>query len=997
MAAVAAKPLGAATKMKKPPAPLLQTNMNGVKPTAPSSSPSSARKTLPGQNQTPTSATSNSTGVNGTARPNRRLQRLNTRNNTTETSTPDKRASKKFPEPYVPKASHILRKFKGSPPSLIVHLHPTHFRFDQQDGSFSYHSEMRVFIEHLAKGTIPHDMVEEFRKSEVKYYDGWLIVRVVDHKSVAKEAAASGTAADDEKPFSIHNYNQYITPSPYVPYPAKEQSVARSPPTKQEHRESISGDMRDPLHSDDTIDVAPKPTKPQPKIYHVALRPTILSKHMDLVIDAMAPDPKSLNRKQSQANGPGRPPGSTAPQTPLAGVPPTPSAEKGPPLKKQKLKIDPKDFLEYEARVVNATAPPLYLDPVDSMAEAEALIDMLRDPQHDEPPPSPKSRKRTVAELAAEDAHAKGQERFMLIMDERTSGGNGATNAGAVDGQAASALFQPRFEKFNALDNIKRDIAERKQREKDRQLQEDENRRGQQERLQEEEKRRMVQRAQEARVLRARQQEMQAAMAAQQQQQAQAAQRPPAQHVNGIPPNMQNQMMSAQQRGSPIIRQGTPQHAASSPVVSAVVQGGHPMAMTSSQQGHGSPPRPGSALQHAHPSAPMVRINSGQAPSRNGTPQLGHGTPAASNATPIMRQGTPAQHITQASPHSNMTAPTPQMMPSGMMQGMPGQMPNGVQRQPNPQQLAEMQRRHAMQQQAAAQQAAMQQQMMNGMNGTPQMAQAQMAHMQAQHHAQMDRQAALQRQAQQQAAMQQQQGTPGSQHMSPNPSSQSQKAYNQSVAEQMKAQMQSLQQSQTQGSPAPNQMTPQQQAAQLAHAQQQQRMMGAQAQAQNQMMGGVPHPQQRPQMNPQLQQVYQNTLNAYTQRFLSQAAAKYGGNTNMLQPNEMQQVQTQAKTAAMNAVRKRQAEMNQLQVQQAQMRQSAQAQHGQQGNPMMMNGGGGMMGMSMPMNGNGNVNPNMAQVLQQQQAQQMQQMQMQHAQQMMAQQQQQQNMQFQQR
>ncbi|KAK7898037.1 hypothetical protein LTR67_004669 [Exophiala xenobiotica] len=976
MAAVVAKPVGTATKMKKPPAPVLQTNVNGMRPSAPSSSPSSARKTLPGQNQTPTSAASNSAGVNGVPRPNRRLQRLNTRNSIGDASAVDKRAIKKFPEPYVPKESHILRKYKGCPPSLIVHLHPTHFRFDQQEGSFSYHSEMRIFIDHLAQGTIPHDMVEEFRKSEVKYYDGWLIVRVVDYKSVAKDAAAHDAATGDEKPFSIHNYNQYITPSPYAAYPTKEQSVARSPPTKREHRDSVSGEFHGHLNSDDTVDVGPRSTKPQPKVYHVALRPTILSKHMDLVIDAMTPDPKSVNRKQSQANANSRALGSAAPQTPISGVPPTPSTEKAPPLKKQKLRIDPKDMIDYESRLVNATAPPLFLDPVDSLEEAETLMDMLKDPYHDARPPSPKSRKRTVAELAAEDAHAKLQEKFMLIMDERTSGATGAPNAGAVDGQAAAALFQPRFEKFNALDNIKREFAERKQREKDRQLQEDENRRGQQERMQEEEKKRiMMQRQQEARAIRARQQEMQAALAAQQQQQAaQVAQRPPSQQVNGIPPNMQNQIMAAQQRGSPILRQGTP-HAASSPVVtSAAAQGGHPMAMSGSQQGHGSPARPGSAIQHAHPSAPMARVGSAQAPSRNGTPQLPHGTPAAGTATPIMRQGTPAQHMSQASPHSSMVAPTPQMMSAGMMQG---QMPNGVPRQPNPQQLAEMQRRHAMQQQAAAQQAAMQQQMMNG---TPQMAQAQMAHMQAQHHAQMDRQAAMQRQQAQQQAMQQ--GTPQSQHMSPAPA-QSQKAYNQSVAEHVKAQMQSLQSGQGSASPAPNQMTPQQQAAQLAHAQQQQRMMAAQAaqaQAQGQMMGGVPHPQQRQQMNPQLQQLYQTTLNAYTQRFLGQAAAKYGGNTNMLQPGELQQVQNQAKQAAMAAVRKRQADMNQIQIQQAQMRQQAQQQGG--------GGGGGMNMNGMPMGVN--VNPNMAAALQQQQAQQMQQMQMQHAQQMMAQQQQQQ-------
>ncbi|OCT50254.1 transcription factor SPT20 [Cladophialophora carrionii] len=989
MAAVMAKPAGTATKMKKPPAPVLQTNINGHKPTAPSASPSSARKSLPGQLQTPTSATSNAAATNGAARPNRRLQRLTTRNTTADSGPQDKRAAKKYPEPYVPKETHILRKFKGCHPSLIVHLHPTHFRFDQQDGSFSYHSEMRVFIEHLAKGTIPHDMVEEFRNSDVKYYDGWLIVRVVDHKSAAKEALASGAAADDEKPFSIHNYNQYITPSPYAPFPTKEQSVAKSPPLKQEQT-----DQKGVPPPEQPVDVPPKSSRPQPKVYHVALRPTILSRHMDLVIDAMQPDPKSLTRKGSQANVSGRTAGTGAPQTPISGMPPTPSTERGPPFKKQKLKIDPKDMLEYEGRVVNATAPPLYLDPVENLEEAETLLDMLKDPLHDQRPPSPKSRKRTIAELAADDAQAKEQERFMLVMDERTAGTNGAGNAGAGDGQAAAALFQPRFEKFNALDNIKREIAERKQREKDRQLQEDETRRGQQERMQEEEKKRiLMHRTQEARLMRQRQAEVAAAVAAQQQQPPQPAQRPPSSQVNGIPPNMRNQMM---QGGSPVVRQGTP-HMASSPVVTSAAQGGAPMAVSGSQQGHGSPPRPSSAVQHGHPSAPMTRGPSQQGPSRNGTPQIPHGTPAQRNATPIMRQNTPAQPVTHASPHGV----TPQMMPAGMMPGMQAQMPNGVHRQQlNPQQMAELQRRHALQQQQqAAQQAAMQ----NGMvNGTPQISPAQMAQMQAQQaQAQANREAAI-RQQQQQQAMQSQQGTPQTTHMSPNPN-QNQKAYNQQVAEAMKAQMQSLQQGQTHGSPAPNHMTPQQQQAQMVHAQQQQqqRMM----QAQGQMMGqGMPHPQQRVPMDSDAQrQQYQRFFQAYQQRFAAAAAVKYGGNPQMLQPQEVQQIKAQAQQMAAQQMHKQRqmgAQANQAQAMQQMQQLQARQQMAQQQGGGMPNGMMGMQNMQ-----GGQVPPNMAQLLQQQQAQQMQQMQMQHAQQMMAQQQQhqqqqqqqQQNMQFQQR
>ena len=45
--------------------------------------------------------------------------------------------------------SYVLNKHAGNPPSLVVHLHPTHFRFDGQDGMFPYKSPMKLFLEHV--------------------------------------------------------------------------------------------------------------------------------------------------------------------------------------------------------------------------------------------------------------------------------------------------------------------------------------------------------------------------------------------------------------------------------------------------------------------------------------------------------------------------------------------------------------------------------------------------------------------------------------------------------------------------------------------------------------------------------------------------------------------------------------------------------------------------------------------------------------------------------
>lgn len=68
--------------------------------------------------------------------------------------------------------SYILRKYKKAPPSVILHLHPTHFRFDQQDGTFSYNSPMKFLLEHIKNETVPHDMMEELILGGVKFYEG---------------------------------------------------------------------------------------------------------------------------------------------------------------------------------------------------------------------------------------------------------------------------------------------------------------------------------------------------------------------------------------------------------------------------------------------------------------------------------------------------------------------------------------------------------------------------------------------------------------------------------------------------------------------------------------------------------------------------------------------------------------------------------------------------------------------------------------------------------
>lgn len=794
-----------------------------------------------------------------------------------------------------------------------------------------------MFIDHLQKRTVPHDMIEELRKSDIRFYDGWLIVRVVDHKSVSAAADSASTSANDQ--YSIHNHNPYITPSPWRPYPFKNQLKPdlerKSPPPKQEPGEESSNRPKSSssvgaqtgLH-----ETSPKSRQPQPKVYHVALRPTTLSQHTDLVIDSMTPDPKAVNRRQSQAFPNSRTPTSSMPPpTPLSAVPSTPLVERGPPNKKLKMKIESKNLLEYEARIINSTAPPLFLGTLNDLDEAQSLLDFLKDPWHGELPPSPKGRKRTIAELAADDALAKEQERFMLIMDERNVGGSTTANSTNVDGPAAAAaLFQPRFEKFNALENIKSQHAEKLRLEEERKAAQDHQRRNQQrdeearrnrsldqqQQLQQQQRMDEIQRRHQMNQLQTsqRQQAAQAAAAQQQQQ-------PGTNHINGVsavPPNMQNQMMhvSGAPRSSPIVRNSTP-HIGSSPLVGQISHPGQsvPMVATNSNQGAaGSPPRPGSGMQHGHPGVPMSRAQSGQGPSRNGTPQIPQGTPAMRHATPMGRQVTPTHRTSNASPHIGMVAQTPQIVQNGVINGvnaMSGLTPQNM---------------------AAARQQGMNaphvqnfnQQLANGHAMTPE----QMAHLRAQNHA-LNQQRAIQQHIQQQQDGQQAQQFP--QHGSPSNGFQQQTAANYNA--QLHKMTQAMLSNQHIQSAAGTTQNPHQPGAQMNRH-------PSQPAIQAQGLGQVQQPRVGQPVSQQVQQFYHQRLRSVQTNLMQQVANQhYGGNPQLLQPAQREVLQQRAKAQVMQEMaqrgmmnpQQRPVQMTQqqlMQIQQAQQQAQAQGQGG---------------------------------------------------------------------
>ena len=803
--------------MKRPPPPTVQTN--GVPPSQSPRSPSGSSKRLPAFKQPPTPTTN---GVNGDTNglgprlSNRRKDSVKPTDNQGRPNRGgrggqdgDRKMVKRMAEPLVKSQSYILKKYRNKPPSLVVHLHPTHWRFDSQDGSFSYNSPMKSLLEHIRAQTIPHVFMEELNAASTRFYEGCLIVQVQDHKSKSGTAPTSTNSAqgNNNVPASIHNYNQYLTPSPYVPYPKKAEMTANkgNPNGSLEHEASASKDK--------------EPSTPN--IYHVVLFPTLLSTRQEVVLQANTPDPRQ-NRKQSTAV-PRTPASATVPPTPSSAIPSTPSIS-GPPAKRQKMSISANEIQLFESKIVQSSATPLFLEPVEDLLDAQNALEQLTDPLHKEAYPAPKVKKRTIAELAADEAIAAQEQDFMLIMDERYASGPTGTKAALADGESGNSTFQPTFEHWQVIRNIKAEHRERAAREaeakaiREAAAQANRLRQEQQERAAKQEmERRAAQVAQDQIQINniARQREMQNR---EMQRQAMVASQHQLTQNHGHP--MPNGVSRAQ-NSSPVVRNHTPD-VSSSPL-------GHvPMNVTSSGQGiTSSPARPPSSAQHNQPNGVgMTRqVSRQQAPSRTGTPQM-NGTPSMGRATPVVGQNVTSRGPQGSPPISSTPAMNHNVLANQHINGHPPHF--------SPEHQAQQ---HQMEQQRKVQQ--------------------------------MYAQRQQQYQMQQIAQQRMQSGSPNSQ-MSPE--------------QRNPATMQNLQQQATMNQHRQASAADYNQKLRMHHAN-----MGNGPAGHPSMPNGMSLPQNHPQqghpaqrpgprLNPQQQAAYLRQIQTVTQKYLTEAAHKHGGN-----------------------------------------------------------------------------------------------------------------------
>jgi transcription factor SPT20 len=558
----------------------------------------------------------------------------------------------------------ILARHKGKPPSLRIFLHPKHFRINDSPDMLDYSSPMREILQHVKNRTIPHNMAEDLYAADIPFYDNCLIVELNDYRSTGvkprddtNSLGDSGTSA-----FSIHNYNNFITPSPYAPYPSSNKADAKSQAEAQAKEAEIKEDkenMPAPAQNGAAQKQAVKP-----KTWTTVCFPTPQSHltDMQLLATTPMPDVATLKRLQAAGRAGGMPP------TPMTAVPSTPTFPTGPSPKRQKMVLDDSNIYEFESEFYNATCPKLHLEPTRSFAESLALMDATTHPNNKNEAPARKTRKRTTAELQADEAEAAATQRFMLAGDEQQAN-MAATATGGDEGVVRATTNTQNFARLKTLATIKANHEEADRRKKEEEARVAQAKRQAQIEADTQKRRDMENNRQQAEI-QERQQQLLRQQAAQQQalQQNQLQQNEALraatqaqQMANATAAQMSQTPQSATQAHfSPTVQNGTPMTAnVASPRVTTHPMGGTPMVATASNHAIASPARPPSAVSHQQ----MVRSASQQQNlSRTGTPQMLQGTPVMNAAMPNRNMTPTPVRMNQGSPSMAMQGGTPIMM-----------------------------------------------------------------------------------------------------------------------------------------------------------------------------------------------------------------------------------------------------------------------------------------------------------------------------------------------
>lgn len=461
----------------------------------------------------------------------------------------------------------------------------------------------------------------------------------------------------------MHNrtFVHHLTPSPYVdnnvPYPSPEstppQRNATTPPDSDKAGLGRSTSR-------------PGKAAEQKRVFTVVLHPTVSSRQEDLKIEVQTftTDTRGMSKKaQAAAAKEGATPMSAYPPTPLSSIAPTPVTSKAQLNKRQRLRLDEHDIYPFQAEFLRNVEFALYLEPAESFEDSQAILKALTHPQYNNDPPKQKGRKRTHAELEADEAAAAEEERIALICDSRLGPSVGSASSGAAangEGHEAVDAMSGDFQRIKRFEDARVTLAERARQQAELRNQPNEQTMRQHAAHQkfEQQKQNRDRQAQLQELKRTGQAQTAETIA----QNAPLHMRHPSAQQVALN-NIKMQHSNQNQHSSPLM--GPTSGMGSSPVTAApMMRPGMPPSVGMQNQGFNSP-RPGSAMsQHAQMGQPMVR-NPSQQPShpsqsQGGTPHM------AQVMTPQMgnmpgQQGSPMHHGSPAmNPNMNGVPTNPQ-------------------------------------------------------------------------------------------------------------------------------------------------------------------------------------------------------------------------------------------------------------------------------------------------------------------------------------------------
>ncbi|KAI8336300.1 Spt20 family-domain-containing protein [Chlamydoabsidia padenii] len=75
----------------------------------------------------------------------------------------------------------LIKRHLHEPPSLVLHLYSTYFKFEHKDGFFSYKSQFKDFLSYVKDKQLPPDLIDVFNEVSCQYCEGCLIVEIYNH------------------------------------------------------------------------------------------------------------------------------------------------------------------------------------------------------------------------------------------------------------------------------------------------------------------------------------------------------------------------------------------------------------------------------------------------------------------------------------------------------------------------------------------------------------------------------------------------------------------------------------------------------------------------------------------------------------------------------------------------------------------------------------------------------------------------------------------------